>query len=143
MELNITILVQLVIFLLLLFFLWGWLFDPMMKLFDERERRIMGAASEAKRLAGAADETATRIETRTREAQDEARKVLTTLRAQATQREREIIEAAKEQANHRMVRRAWLAPSLCGAEATMSPSNSLTGGAGPAGRRSQFRVGLR
>jgi F-type H+-transporting ATPase subunit b len=101
-ELNATFLLQLAGFLLLVAWLTPFLFEPFLKLFEEREKRIVGAAEEAKRLGGSADERALLIEARTREAQAEARQVLAQFREKAQLREAEIIGAAREKAGERL-----------------------------------------
>lgn len=102
MELNATIFLQMALFFTLLAWLSPMLFDPFMKLFEERERRIVGAAEEAKRLAGSADERTAMIAQKTAEAQVEARKVLAELRARGQEREAQIIGAAREKAGVRL-----------------------------------------
>ena len=102
MELNATFFLQLVLFFALLAWLSPMLFEPFMRLFEERERRITGAADEAKKLAGHADEAAAKIAERTQAAQLEARSVLNDLRARALVREGEIIGAAREKASTRL-----------------------------------------
>ena len=102
MELNATFFLQLVLFFALLAWLSPMLFDPFLRLFEEREHRITGAADEAKRLAGSADEAAARIAERTQQAQLEARQVLNDLRVKAAAREAEIIDAAREKASARL-----------------------------------------
>jgi F-type H+-transporting ATPase subunit b len=101
-ELNATIFLQAAIFFVLLGWLTPTLFDPFLKLFEERERRIVGAAHEAKRLSGSADERALLIEQKTKDAQAEARKVLSELRAKAAEREAEIVAAARSKAGERL-----------------------------------------
>ena len=102
MELNATIFLQMALFFTLLAWLSPMLFDPFMKLFEERERRIVGAADEAKRLAGSAEERTAMIAQKTAEAQVEARKVLAELRTKAQDREAQIIAAAREKATVRL-----------------------------------------
>lgn len=102
MELNATIFLQMAVFFTLLAWLSPMLFDPFMRLFEERERRIVGAAEEAKRLGGAAEEKGALIAQKTQEAQLEARQVLNDLRAQAQVREAQIIAAAREKASQRL-----------------------------------------
>jgi F-type H+-transporting ATPase subunit b len=102
MELNATYFLQLALFFALLASLSPMLFDPFMRLFEERERRIHGAAGEAKRLLGSADEAAARIEKATVEAQLEARKILDRLRVEAHAKEAAIIGAAREKASARL-----------------------------------------
>jgi F-type H+-transporting ATPase subunit b len=102
MELNATILLQAAIFFALLAWLSPVLFDPMLKLFEEREKRIVGASEEAKRLSGSADDAAKRLEEKTKEAQTEARKVLASLRASALEKEAQIVGAAKQAATTKL-----------------------------------------
>lgn len=102
MELNATILIQFAVFFTLLAWLSPVLFDPFMRLFEEREKRIVGAAEEAKKLVGSAEELTALIAQRTAAAQAEARMVLTNLRAKAQEREAEIVKAAREKAAQRL-----------------------------------------
>lgn len=102
MELNATIFLQAAIFFVLLGWLTPTLFQPFLKLFEERERRIVGAAEEAKRLSGSADERAALIEQKTRDAQADARRVLAGLRIKSAEREAEIIAAARSKAGERL-----------------------------------------
>ena len=102
MELNATIFLQAAIFFVLLGWLTPTLFEPFLKLFEERERRIAAAALEAKRLSGSADERAALIEAKTRDAQAEARKVLAELRGKAAEHEAEILAAARAKAGDRL-----------------------------------------
>lgn len=99
MELNATIFLQAAIFFALLAWLSPVLFDPFMKLFDEREKRIVGAAAEAKKLAGSADESARTLQLKLQAAQADARQVLTDLRVQAQAAEARVIAAAREAAS--------------------------------------------
>lgn len=98
MELNATYLLQLSMFLLLLAFFSKFLFPPMLRLFEERERRIDGASQEAQRLAARADEAAGAIEEKMAAATSEARSILGDLRAEGQKREQELIDQAREQA---------------------------------------------
>ena len=102
MELNATILIQGIILLALFAWLTPMLFSPLMKVFDERDRRIHGAAHEAKQYLGSADEKLAVVETRTKEAQAEARLILTDLREKAVAAEQTVLAAAREKANHRL-----------------------------------------
>lgn len=102
MELNTTILIQAAIVLALMAWLSPVLFGPLMKVFDERERRIHGAADEAKKRLGSADEKTALVEQRTKEAQAQARGILLELREAAKVREAQILEKAREQAGERL-----------------------------------------
>ena len=102
MEVNATFLLQLALICLLMFFLEPILFRPIMRLFDEREKRIVGAADEAKRTLGAADEKSHLAEQKTAAAQAEARKVLADLRAEGSKREAQIVEQARAASSQRL-----------------------------------------
>lgn len=95
MEVNATFLLQLALILLLLAWLSNFLFKPFLHLYDERERRIEGAAEEAKQLRAGADEKAVLVANRLKAAQDEARIILRELREQGAAKERSIIDDAR------------------------------------------------
>lgn len=94
MEVNATFLLQLVLILLLLAWLSNFLFTPFLRLYDEREKRIEGAAEEAKTLRAGADEKADLVASRMKVAQDEARQILRELREQGAATENSIIDEA-------------------------------------------------
>ena len=102
MELNATVLIQAAIILALMGWMSPVLFGPLMKVFDERDRRIHGAAEEAKRQLGSADEKGAIVEQKTKEAQAKARTVLISLREKAREAERVELEAAREKAAARI-----------------------------------------
>lgn len=95
MELNASLLIQLAIFLGLLAWLANVLFAPMGKVFDERERRIDGAADEAVAMRAGADEKANLIDQKLSEAQADARERLNALREAGLAKQREIVEEAR------------------------------------------------
>ena len=49
-DFDLTVVGQIVLFVALMLVLKPWLFDPMLKLFEERERRIDGAKRQARKL---------------------------------------------------------------------------------------------
>ncbi len=102
MELNATLLVQAVIILALMAWLTPMLFGPLLKVFDERERRIHGAAEEARKQLGSAGEKSALVEQKTKEAQADARVILTTLRDQAKAKEQQLLDDARDAANVRL-----------------------------------------
>ena len=102
MELNITFVIQAVLLLVLGLWLSKMFFEPFMKLFAERERRIVGAAAEAKALLGSADQAAANAAERTRVAQADARKVLASLREAGLAREQAIVDAARTDAQGKL-----------------------------------------
>lgn len=102
MELNATVFLQLIAFLLLLGWLSTVLFAPLMRVYEEREKRIEGSAEEARRLRESAGEKADVVEKRLQEAQEEARRILEELRAEGAEKERQLVEAARESAAARL-----------------------------------------
>ncbi len=102
MELNATILIQGIILLALFAWLTPMLFSPLMKVFDERDRRIHGAAHDAQQYLGAADEKLALVDTKTKEAQAQARLILNDMREQAVVAEQTVIGVARDKANNRL-----------------------------------------
>ncbi len=102
MELNATILIQGIILLALFAWLTPMLFSPLLKVFDERDRRIYGAAHEAKQHLGSADVKIALVETKTKEAQASARVILADLRETAIAAEQVVLAGAREKAAHRL-----------------------------------------
>ena len=102
MELNATLLVQAVIVLVLMAWLTPVLFGPILKVFDEREKRIHGAAEQARLQLGSASEKSALVEQKTKEAQADARLILIGLRDKAKAREQQITDAAREAAASRL-----------------------------------------
>lgn len=102
MELNATLLLQLALFLGLLAWLSNVLFAPMSKVFDERERRIDGAADEALAMRAGANEKAQLIEEKLAGAQADARVQLNALREQGLKKQRELVETARVKSQARL-----------------------------------------
>jgi F-type H+-transporting ATPase subunit b len=102
MEINATILLQLALFLVLMVLLSQFLFQPLLRLFDARERRIDGAQEEAKQYRENADQKAAIIEERVQHARQEARETLNEFKVRAKGREDEIIGAAREVSQTRL-----------------------------------------
>ena len=102
MELNATILIQAAILIGLMLWLGPVLFGPAMRLFDEREKRIHGAADEAKKQLSSAGEKSAVVEQRLQAAQAEARGVLASLREKAQEKERALVESARADAGKRL-----------------------------------------
>ncbi len=71
----------------------------MLKLFEERERRISGARLEAAELQRRAHEKLLEVETRIAAAQREAKKVLAELQAEGARFHRQVLDAAKAEAH--------------------------------------------
>lgn len=102
MELNATVFLQLIAFLLLLAWLSTVLFAPLMRVYDEREKRIEGASDEARQLREGASQKAGVVDKRLAEAQEEARRILEELRSKGLEKERELTEGARKKAASRI-----------------------------------------
>ncbi len=98
MEINATLIVQSILFLLLLTWLSRFLFKPFLQLFDAREKCIDGARLEAIELQQAAQKKLELVEENIRAAQKEARQVLLDLKAEGLQYQRTILETARHEA---------------------------------------------
>ncbi len=98
MEINATLIVQSILFLLLLTWLSRFLFQPFLQLFDAREKCIDGARLEAAELQQTAQKKLELVEDRIRVAQKEARQVLLDLKAEGLQYQRLILDAARHEA---------------------------------------------
>lgn len=102
MEINATIVVQTALFLFLMLWLSKVVFAPVLRLFDERERRIDGAKSEALALEKTAHDKLQMVEERMRQGQAEARALLLQLKGEGAKIHRELIEHAKEESRKKM-----------------------------------------
>ncbi len=102
MEINITILVQLLAFLFLLAWLSKFLFEPLMRLINEREARIEGAKTDVIAILQKAHKHQQQVEAKVHEAQKKARQEMATLKAQGAEESRKIIEEAKSQARKKL-----------------------------------------
>jgi F-type H+-transporting ATPase subunit b len=97
-DVDLTFVVQLVLFVGLTLILKPVLFDPMLKLFEERERRIDGAKVQARKI----DEKSATALAKYEEEMAKARATATTerekIRGEALQREQEILAAVRASA---------------------------------------------
>ena len=99
MEVNFTLLIQLLLFIGLLVWLSRVLFKPLLALFEERDRRIQGARLEAEVLQKQAQQKLAEVNARILEAQKEAQRHLNVLQTEGARFYREMVEAAKQQSN--------------------------------------------
>lgn len=83
---------------MLLFWLSPVLFRPIMRLFDEREKRIDGAKAEAQAMQALAEEKARLFDQEYSVAKTSAREVLTKLKQEADKEQREHIDNARLEA---------------------------------------------
>jgi F-type H+-transporting ATPase subunit b len=101
-EINITIILQIFIFVALLLWLSPMLFAPILRLFDERERRIVGSLEEAKVLNQAAIEKGKTFDEQYQNARDKARESLSLMKQATDKEHREVIDQAKHVAKEKI-----------------------------------------
>jgi F-type H+-transporting ATPase subunit b len=98
-DLDGTILFQLVTFLLVFVVLRSFVFKPMLALFDARDRAIDGAKAAAKDLEQGADEALKEFETKVKAAKIEAAAERDRLRSDGQRLERELVAKAREESD--------------------------------------------
>jgi F-type H+-transporting ATPase subunit b len=94
-DFDATFLVQFVLFIGLTLVLKPLLFDPMLKLFEERERRTDGAKLEARRIDEKSTSALTKYETEMAKARASANAEREKIRAEAVRKEQEILGAVR------------------------------------------------
>jgi F-type H+-transporting ATPase subunit b len=90
-DFDATFLVQIVLFVGLTLFLKPVLFDPMLKLFEERERRIDGAKMQARKIDDKSSTALAKYEAEMAKARTSAAAVRDKIRAEALKHEQEIL----------------------------------------------------
>jgi F-type H+-transporting ATPase subunit b len=95
-DLDITLVGQIVLLLVLLVVLKPLLFEPMLRLFEERERRIDGAKVQARRLDEASAGALTKYEAEMQKARSAGNLEREKLRAQGAKEENEILGKVRE-----------------------------------------------
>src|SRR5258708_8982529 len=86
-DFDTTFLVQVILFSALTLFLKPVLFDPMLKLFEERERRIDGAKLQARKIDEKSAKAASKYDAEMAKARAEAGTPPDQIRAEAVQKE--------------------------------------------------------
>jgi F-type H+-transporting ATPase subunit b len=94
-DFDATFLVQFVLFAGLTLVLKPLLFDPMLKLFEERERRIDGAKLQARKIDEQSASALARYESEMAKARGSANAERDKLRAEAVRKEQEILGAVR------------------------------------------------
>jgi F-type H+-transporting ATPase subunit b len=94
-DFDATFLVQLVLFTGLTLVLKPLLFDPMLKLFEERERRIDGAKMQARKMDEKSATALAKYETEMARARTSANAEREKIRAEGLKREQEILAAVR------------------------------------------------
>lgn len=102
MELNITIIVQLVVFLFGVLWLSLVLFRPMIRLMEEREKRIEGRRKEAEALLASGNEKSGIIDIRLEEARALALEERKDLRNEGQKIYSAVVEQARKQAQEKL-----------------------------------------
>jgi len=94
-DVDLTFVVQLVLFVVLTIILKPVLFDPMLKLFEERERRIDGAKLQARKTDEKSVEALTTYETEMNKARTSANVDRDRIRAEGLKKEQEILATVR------------------------------------------------
>ncbi len=97
-ELNKWFFVQLVNFLFLMVILNILVFRPLLDLFQKRKEATEGALEEAKRLNEEKDRVIAEYQKELAAARDKAREIYNSLREEGLKKQKELIEAAHEEA---------------------------------------------
>lgn len=90
-DLDVTFVGQIVLFILLFLVLKPMLFDPMLKLFEERERRTGGAKDDARQLYADADEKMAQYEAQVTVVKQKAGEERDRIRQEGQKREQAIL----------------------------------------------------
>jgi F-type H+-transporting ATPase subunit b len=96
-DFDVTVIGQVVLFVLLMVVLKPLLFDPMLKLFEERERRIDGARLEARGIDEVSAGALSKYESEMQKARAAATKEREKLRADGLRAENEILAKVRTQ----------------------------------------------
>lgn len=127
-DVDLTVFVQVALFVVMMLVLKPLLFDPLLKLFEEREKRIEGARAESHALDKASAEAQTRYEDEMQRARGQANAERDKLRAEGVRSENEILEEARAVTGKKLDDgRSALANELAQARATLQQSASELG----------------
>jgi F-type H+-transporting ATPase subunit b len=99
LDLDKTVLVQMVLFMVLIVVLKPLLFDPVLRVFEQREQRTEGARAEARALQEKAGELLRKYEKELERLKHVATEERERLRAEASKLEAEILSQAREASN--------------------------------------------
>ena len=119
-DLDGTVLVQVALFLVALLILKPVLFDPMLKLFEERERRILGAKVQARKLDEGAVGALTKYESEMQRARAAGNAERDKLRAEGVKVENELLAKVRTSTSDTLeAGRKRLAEEIVTARATL------------------------
>ena len=96
-DIDASFFVQLVIFFVAFFILRGLVFQPVMKLFDEREQAMEGARKQAVEMEREGEQTREKFEAELRRVRQQATEDRDKLRLQAQHLARELTEKARRE----------------------------------------------
>lgn len=99
-DFDLTVLGQMALFLVLLAVLKPTLFDPMLKLFEEREKRIDGAKLQARKTDDESAGALAKYEAAMQKAREAANAERDMLRSEALKTENEVLSRARENTAH-------------------------------------------
>jgi F-type H+-transporting ATPase subunit b len=97
-DFDASVLAHIGVFLVLLVVLKPLIFDPLLALFEERERRTIGTKGSAKALDDEAEAARVEVETKMTAARGEGNAARAALHAQAMKEESDILAKAREEA---------------------------------------------
>jgi F-type H+-transporting ATPase subunit b len=98
-DFDLTFVLQMVVFATLIVVLKPLLFEPVLRVFEERERRTEGARDSARSMQEQAGELLSRYEKELAKVHDVARQERDRMRAETAKVEAEVIAEARETAN--------------------------------------------
>jgi F-type H+-transporting ATPase subunit b len=96
-DLDLTVLGQIAIFVILMLVLKPVLFDPMLRLFEEREKRIAGAKLEARKMDEASAGALSKYEAAMAKARGEANRERDGLRAEGMKAETDLMSRVRSE----------------------------------------------
>lgn len=99
-DFDLTFVLQMVVFATLIVVLKPLLFEPVLRIFQEREQRTEGARDSARAMQEEAGELLSRYEKELAKVHDVARQERDRVRAEAAKVEAEVMAQARETANH-------------------------------------------
>jgi F-type H+-transporting ATPase subunit b len=99
-DFDLTFVLQMVVFATLIVVLKPLLFDPVLRIFEEREQRTEGARDSARAMQEEAGELLSRYEKELAKVHEVARQERDRVRAEAAKVEAEVMAQARETANH-------------------------------------------
>ena len=100
MNINLTLVVQMIVFATLILITMKWIWPPLLKMMDERARKIAQGLAAAEKGERELAEARTRADTIVREARERAREIID----HAQHAARDIVEQAKGEARNESAR---------------------------------------